>query len=367
MTDESTSESAPDGPRRRAVPLWKQRRYQVGAAAAAVVILIGAIAFAAQGDDDRDPSTTSLASSTSATTVARTTTTVYSGPFAPLTGLPDPTGAVQGRAAMTVKIDNTLREGPKRGVDQADVVYEEVVEGGLTRLAAIFHSKVPDAIGPIRSVRLTDQAIVRPIGGIFVYSGGARYAEDSIATAPVVRIDESGAGDAMYRDPDRRKPHNLFGRAAALFAFGGDPKPPPPLFSYRPAGESATDGVPIREAYVGFDAGFDVTWNWDAASAAWHRTFRGEQEFVDGGAPIAPQNVIVQFVDYVGGSTPEAVVTGDGEVWVLTGGRAIAGRWQRASPEDPGVLVDAAGSPILLTPGQTWVELPAIGYEFRVG
>ncbi len=365
MTDTSPPEPQPSA-RRRAIPLWKQRRYQIAAGVTAFVVLVGTIAIVAQGGDE-SVSPTSVAATSTSTTVARTTTTVYSGPFAPLTGIPDPTGATQGRAAITVKIDNTLLEGPKRGVDQADVVYEEVVEFGLTRLAAVFHSSAPDAIGPIRSVRLTDQAIVRPLGGVFVYSGGARYAEESIATAPVVRVDESAAGDAMFRDPDRRKPHNLFGRALALFAFGGDPKPPRPLFAYRPLGEAATGGVPIREAFVGFDAGFDVTWNWDPASGTWHRTFLGEQEFVDGGAPIAPKNIIVQFVDYVGGGTPEAVLTGEGEVWVLTDGRAISGRWKRATADDPGVLVDAEGEPILLTPGQTWVELPETGYEFRVG
>jgi Protein of unknown function (DUF3048) N-terminal domain/Protein of unknown function (DUF3048) C-terminal domain len=366
VTD-TPSESSTGTPRRRAVPLWKQRRYQIGAGICALVLVVGTIVVVAQGDGDDVVSTTSAAMTSTSTTVGRTTTTLYSGPVAPLTGIPDPAGATQSRAAITVKIDNTLREGPKRGLDQADVVYEEVVEGGLTRLAAVFHSNVPDAIGPIRSVRLTDQAIVRPIGGVFVYSGGARYAEESIATAPVVLVDESAAGDAMYRDPDRGRPHNLFGRAVALFAFGGDPTPPHPLFTYRPSGEAAIGGVPIREAFVGFDAGFDVTWNWDAASGTWHRTFLGEQEFVDGGAPIAPKNVIVQFVDYVGGSTPEAVMTGEGDVWVLTDGRAFSGRWKRSTPEDPGVLVDTNGEPILLSPGQTWVELPETGYEFRVG
>jgi hypothetical protein len=287
------------------------------------------------------------------------------GAIAPLTGERDPDGDTLTRAAMTVKIDNTNRSGPKRGVHQADIVYEEVVEGGLTRLAAVFHSRVPTDIGPIRSVRLTDQAIVRPIGGLFVYSGGARYAEESIATAPVVRIDESAAGDAMWRDSTRNRPHNLFGRAAALFAFGGEPVPPPALFEYRVRGERPS-GIPIRSAHVGFEAGFDVTWTWDAPSRRWHRTFLGEQELVESGLPIAPANVIVQFVDYVGGGTPEAQLTGEGDVWVLTGGTAIQGRWIRPDASEPGTLVDANGNPIRLTPGQTWVELPEIGYEFSV-
>src|SRR3954453_20276541 len=96
--------------------------------------------------------------------------------IAPFTGLPDATRASLTRCAITVKIDNTKNGHPKYGVEQADVVYEEVVEGGITRLAAVFNAQAPDRVGPVRSVRKTDQSIVRPYRGIFVYSGGAPYA-----------------------------------------------------------------------------------------------------------------------------------------------------------------------------------------------
>lgn len=373
MSDETPAEPEAGSPSslvpsgRRGIPLWKQRRYQLIAGGIAGALIVGGVtAMALSGDDDESAVGSATTRATDTSTQAPTTSTVYAGPFAPLSGVADPKGETQDRAAMTVKIDNTLKEGPKRGVDQADIVYEEVVEGGYTRLAAIFQSHVPTDIGPIRSVRLTDQAIVRPIGGLFVYSGGARYAEDSIATAPVLRVDESAAGDAMYRDDGRAKPVNLFGRGPELFAFGGDPKPPPALFLYRRPNQHAR-GIPITTAHVGFEAGLDVTWNWDAASKSWHRIFLGEQEFVDDGAPIAPANIIVQFVDYVGGGTPEAQLTGEGAVWVLTDGQAIQGRWSRPDAAQPGELVDADGKPIRLTPGQTWVELPENGYEFTVG
>ena len=128
-----------------------------------------------------------------------TTTTAKAPAVAPLTGLPDTTGA-RGRCAITVKIDNTPWSQPKYGVEQADVVYEEVVEANYTRLAAIFNSHTPDRVGSVRSVRKTDQSLVWPIGGVFVYSGGAPYAVESINTAPVVQLDETRAGSLMFRD-----------------------------------------------------------------------------------------------------------------------------------------------------------------------
>ena len=138
------------------------------------------------------------------TTSASTPTTV--APVAPLTGLPDPAGQALTRPALTVKVENTPEALPQWGIDRADVVYEEIVNGGITRLAAIFNSQAPPKVGPVRSVRPTDTQIVWPLGGIFAYSGGAPYAVQSISTAPVKLIDETNAGAAMYRDPRSRHP-----------------------------------------------------------------------------------------------------------------------------------------------------------------
>ena len=169
--------------------------------------------------------------------------------------LPDPGGAAEKRSAITVKIDNTQAGHPKYGVDQADVVYEEVVEGGITRLAAIFNSHDPDRVGPVRSVRKTDQSLVWPIGGVFAYSGGAPYAIASINTAPVVQLDETRAGPLMFRDHSRDAPRNLYAHVNFMYAKCGPPVPPPPLFTYR-AHSAAVVGVPTTSVRVGFLGSF---------------------------------------------------------------------------------------------------------------
>src|SRR5277367_5730595 len=154
-----------------------------------------------------------MADSTTTTSSTSTTTTTAPSapkvPVAPLTGLPDPARSTRDRSALTIKIDNTPEAMPQYGVQDADVVYEEIVEGGITRLAAIFNSHVPSIVGPVRSVRRTDREIVFPIGGVFAFSGGAEYAVRSIETAPVKLYDQTNAGAAMYRTPDRSPPHNL--------------------------------------------------------------------------------------------------------------------------------------------------------------
>jgi len=136
-----------------------------GVAAVAAALALIASACGGGGSEAATPKRT--------TTTAATTTTV-AVPVAPLTGLADPGGASLTRPALSVKVENTDAARPQAGIDQADVLYEEVVEGGITRFVAIFNSTVPDVIGPVRSVRQEDPDIVWPLGGIFAYSGVRR-------------------------------------------------------------------------------------------------------------------------------------------------------------------------------------------------
>jgi hypothetical protein len=294
--------------------------------------------------------------------ISATSSTTKPKPIlAPLTGLPDPTGESKTRAALTVKIDNTQKGHPKYGVEQADVVYEEIVEGGITRLAAIFNSHAPDRVGPVRSVRKTDQSIVWPIGGLFAYSGGAQYALDSIKTAPVILLDEDTAHDGMFRDHSRNAPWNLYGIAPKLFSNGGTPVPPPPLFTYRAANE-APGGVPVARFHVGFGGGYGVSYAYNATASTWARTV--DDPGTEASTPENPRNVIVMFTDYVGGVGvigSEANLTGSGNAIVFTGGHRIDGRWIRPDRAKPARFVDSSGRTIGLTPGQTWVELAPTG------
>jgi hypothetical protein len=319
----------------------------------ALVIVVGAVVIYAHVHKSKNPSST-------ATTTPSTTTTTVPIPIAPLTGLPDPGGAALTRPALTVKIENTPEALPQWGINQADDVYEEIVNGGITRLAAIFNSQAPAKIGPVRSVRPTDTQVVWPLGGIFAYSGGAPYAVDSIETAPVKLVDESSAGTAMFRDPDLEAPHNLFAIGSALFAFKGTPTPPPALYSYRATGTKAV-GAPVKSFIVPFPSIYPVTWTWDTATNSWDRTIFGKADVTGTGQRESPQNVIVMDINYVNGIGTEnsyGDLQGSGTAMVFSGGREIVGTWSRGpSKADIIQFKTASGATIRLTPGQTWVEL----------
>jgi hypothetical protein len=301
-----------------------------------------------------------------------TTTTTQAIPIAPLTGLPDPGGAALKRPALTVKIENTPEALPQWGIDQADVVYEEIVNGGITRLAAIFNSQAPAKIGPVRSVRPTDTQVVWPLGGIFAFSGGAPYAITSIETVPGLKLVDEDVADetsAMYRDPNLYPPHNLFGVGPALFAIGGTPAPPPALFTYRSAGEKLK-GTKVASFVVNFPSIYPVTWTWDATSQSWDRTLFGKADVTGTGVRESPKNVVVMYVNYVNGIgtlNSYADLQGSGTADIFTNGKEVTGTWSRgASMSDIITYQNAKGASIDLTPGQTWVEILDDGAALNV-
>lgn len=323
-----------------------------GAVALLIVAVIGAVALARSSDGSSDTAATTTVPADTTTTTQR-----VPGPIAPLTGLEDPTGAVTQRCAVSVKIGNTADAHPQYGIGAADVVYEEVVDGGITRLVAVYQSQAPDQVGSVRSVRPTDQFILWPLRGVFAYSGGNSHELASLNGVPVVKLDETAAGDTMSRGPDRA-PNNLYAHVDQMYDRCDDP-PPPALFLYR-APTTASAGVPVAAVGVGFGRGYDTSWQWDAGRGLWMRGIFGQPDNDPDGNQVGMTNVVIMRVDYVSDpsrTTVEAAMVGSGSVAVFSDGKVATGTWVRSDIEQPAELNDAAGQPIVLTPGRTWVEL----------
>lgn len=334
-------------PRRNTKGRWTR----VGAGIAALVVAVAGLASCGGGGGETTSATRRAA------TVPTTTTTVFV-PTAPLTGLPDPSGVTQRRAALSVKIENTPDARPQSGLEVADVVYEEIVEGGITRFWAVFHSGAPANVGPIRSVRSMDPEIVTPIGGVIAFSGGTPANVALIRRTPTVPVDENNAGDAFFREPSRYAPHNLYGVTAKLWERGGEPVPPRSLFVFLGKDETF-QGDAIDQFRVGFQAGYDPTYTFDPQTRTWKRSY-GPTPFVDvSGNQIAPTNVIVQFVNYPRGAEGELI--GEGDAWVFSDNKLVQGRWVKPDAATPTQFQTIFGVPIALTPGRTWVELAERG------
>ncbi len=293
--------------------------------------------------------------------------------IAPLTGLAA-TGskADRNRPALFVKIENSPDARPQTGIEVADVVYEAVAEGGITRFAAVFQSTDPGTFGPIRSVRGQDPDLAAPLEGLAVFAGGIpdyvdqmrSVAQDLSTSSPI------GESPPFRRDPDRRPPHNLYGDAAGFWAKADSPydDPPKPLFSY---GDPPSGGSPASGISIDFSPTASVSWKWDGS--AWRRSQSGRPFVVTGAGRIGPENVVVQSVDVhetgvidpAGNSVPESTLVGSGDAQIFRNGQVFRGSWSK-DDRDSATEFTVGGQEVKLTPGRTWVELVPTGRSVDV-
>jgi hypothetical protein len=350
----------------------------IAAVVAAVVVVAGAVAFALSAGDDGTPvavTTTTRAAATTSTELA-TTTEPATGPVAPLTGLRVADPALVNRAALAAKIDN-LDAGrdtalPQAGLARADVVFEEIVEGNITRLVGVFHSQAPGRIGPIRSARTTDVHLLPQLGPVlFAWSGGNDGVVAEVHRSPFLLDVGHDAASASYsREPGRRAPHNLFVEADELWGRRPDAVAPPrALFSFRadgqPASPEANPAAGVGISWGGGTATSPVAWRWDPDTRLYLRSQNDRPHLDADGTQVAASNVVVMVTEYGRSAadtrSPEANTVGEGELFVYTDGGVVWGRWSRPAEDQPASLTDVAGNTILLTPGTTWVELPRAG------
>ena len=271
------------------------------------------------------------------------------------------------RPALAVKIDNVPAARPQAGINQADIVYVEEVEGGLTRLAAIFHSQGAEVVGPVRSMRTGDIDLLSQLNGpLFSNSGGNRGSRGALAASTLVDVSVNTQNEAYYRESSRRAPHNLFTNAFNLWVLGRDLEgvgTPSPIFQFRAAGEPLPDeATPISGVTIDYGSSVvDYEWN----GSGWDRTQDGDPTVDTDGIRVAPTTVVVQFVGYVPSSadpnSPEAVTIGRGTAWILTAGHVVPVSWSREGPfaQTDYKLPTANEMPIL--PGKIWIELPREG------
>jgi hypothetical protein len=279
----------------------------------------------------------------------------------PLTGV-DAAGADMARPALAVKVENSAGARPQTGLNAADVVWEQVVEGGISRFVAVYHSVLPPAVGPVRSVRPMDPPITAPLRGLLAFSGGQDPFIDAARAAGLQVMTPPSPG--FSRVGDRVAPHNTYVDPAALLgqADAEHSAPPPAQFAF---GAEPTEGTPAASLDLALSGIAEPRWTWSAADAAWLRS-EGDAPAVEAdGARVRTTNVVVlrvdvvdtAFTDSAGTAVPETVLVGEGEALVATGGQTVEAEWSKASVGEPVVLRLPGGEPVVLTPGSTWVEL----------
>lgn len=334
--------------------------------AATVGVLVSALVISGCAADTTDAASPSA--SPSATASAEPTPTPTPTPEAPplavqpLRGTQVPAETITG-PALAAKIDNHIAARPQVGLDHTDIVFEELVEGGLTRYVALWFSDVPAEIGPVRSIRPMDPDIVSPFGGLIAYSGGQQRFVDMMLNTPVHNAIHGGVDDRfMYRTRSKTAPHNVIVKAQELRAAYADVPPPAQQFAYSQRPQTASAAA-YGSTANGFDLFFSAkegrSWRWDAGSGRYLRSQNGAPDMDSAGGQLAATNVVALSVsiDWAYGDIPKTVMVGSGPAWVATGGKTIQVTWTKASADAPIQLTNQYGTPVYLAPGNTWVEL----------
>lgn len=280
----------------------------------------------------------------------------------PLTGLPVD-GELPKRPVMVVKVDNSTSSSPQVGVGSADLVVEELVEGGETRLAAFFHSTLPREVGPVRSARATDIGVVRPTEGVLVASGAAPPTVKRLRKAGIRMITEEGPG--YSRAGDRSAPYNLMMNLRTL-ADELKAADAPAYLPWSEKGEKFS-GRKATSVEAKFSPSRTTTWEFGRGGWSTSSAF-----FADGDA-FRPDTLLVLrarvgdagYLDPGGNPVPETKLQGKGEALVFHGGEVVRGTWTKGGPGAPIELRTKSG-PLTLPPGKVWMGLvPANGGDVR--
>lgn len=359
-------------------PSNRRVRHLLGALIAGGLVTVAA---ACGGDGDAAVDTTEAATTEPATTEAETTVPATEPPTTPppteaptttlppevprmpLTGVPLAAGELPpDRPALAAKIDNVgCAHRTQSGLNVADIVFEEIVEGRVTRFAAVFHSQPSNPVGPIRSGRSQD---VDMLGGLnrplLAWSGGNPGVNRFIGDSDLIDLSAQNHAGGYFRSRGCGSPHNLFNNADDLWAqTPPEAGRPGPLFEYLEPGEAP---LGVDAAFVDVHVGtIPVRWDWDPATGTYLRTESGRAHNLGDGSRVTTNNVVVIVNEYRptpwNAKSPEAISVGGGEAIVFTGGKVITGTWARPDRLSPYTLVATDGAPIELTPGRTFVEM----------
>jgi hypothetical protein len=277
--------------------------------------------------------------------------------------------------AVSCKIDNVPAGRPQFNLNKADIVHVQMVEGGLTRLIATWHSQPVDKVGPVRSVRAMDADIAAAFGGVFCFSGGVAQFIALLQQTTLYLADETSQQsvkpNSFSRTSEKPAPHNVVVDMGLLQSQQKDLGAPNPIFTYAPF-------LPETQTYEPSTASSgastkDVTVKYPGATSFWKGDGEGNLLRDQDGKPhedgsskeqIKAKNVVVlevaidsSIVDPNNGIVPRTIMISGGRAWVFEDGRHVEGTWSKASQTAPIVLLDSTGAPLKLAPGNTWVEL----------
>ncbi|MDO8392217.1 MAG: DUF3048 domain-containing protein [Actinomycetota bacterium] len=332
------------------------------------IVLVAAATLAACGGDSSGDSKETLPISSLPPTVASTippstvpgpTTTGVPTATYPLTGLPVTDPAAAARPAIVAKVGN-YDKYPTTGLNDGDIVFEELINDHITRFAIVYHSQAAkEFVGPVRSGRLQDVDLLTSLNHpILAWAGGNAHVTNDINDSTLVNMNMTHCNGACFRVDFFSAPYNLYfdiAKAWTVAPEGG--QTPPPHFTYRSAGEAA-QGTPAGGVDLTIDS-YKIGWAYNSGTGLYERTQNKKADTERNGDLVTTHNVLILKMAYKAGfASPDAQSIGNGEAWLFSGGSMVHGTWSRTENTQPYTLLADDGTPMKLTPGRTFIELP---------
>ncbi|WP_338894877.1 DUF3048 domain-containing protein [Streptomyces sp. TG1A-60] len=272
----------------------------------------------------------------------------------------DQVGTAPVGPVLAVKVDNASAARPQTGLDAADIVYAEQVEGGLSRLMAVYATTFPETVGPVRSARESDLELLRQFDEpTLAFSGAQSKLLPLIDRAPVHAKTPEDAQDAYFRGDEKPAPHNLYLRPNKLIDSppGADALTTGFRYGPAPAGGTPEDSRTVRYPAARF------TFTWSDDSRRWLLSMDGAETITTDDSRVAPATVVIQhvtiresrFQDFLGNNTPYTQTVGSGRAEVLRDGRVFEANWERGTPTQGTTFTTPDGERMNFAEGQVWV------------
>lgn len=335
-----------------------------------LLVVAGLVVTACSSTPTADSTASPSASPSPSSTSPSPSPSPTPSPAFPLTGMTTSVPGVD-RPVLSVKYDNAPVAQPHAGLEEADLVYEQIVEGGVTRLAALFHSQVPDQVGPVRSARLVDVPLLEPWHSALVYSGARGEVTAALQASDGIGLVADSGPPVFTRASGRSGSHNLMadpdlamdrGRELAEVAPVGEQDLPLAFDDEAPAG-----GVDQADVAIRMTPATTVGWQWDEADGVFRRSQNGSPSRVTGEGRIGAANVVLVATsigtggccDTAGNPYVTTQLQGSGDALVWRDGQRFEATWRKSSSAAHLQVLTPDGEVFPFAPGPTWYHLAA--------
>ncbi len=341
----------------------------------ALVLVLAACTSSGGGESTTTSAPAATTTLAPTTTVPPTTTTVPPTTTTITVPLIDVSDSINGllakdelidRRVVAVKIDNHPRARPQIALNEADAVYETLVEGGITRFIALYQTADFEKVGPNRSGRVTDSDLIKGLDATFQISGAQQWVKNIFRADGINVLYDTGA--TTFRDKSRPAPHNLFTSTIKIRATadsrGWSDENPGNMFVF---GDAPGSGVAATDISMSFSGSPNANWEWDGEH--YLRSNGSTAHFtinIDGDRERVSTNVLVALKvrEYIarnpagsGTPLPTADTVGTGEAIVFYNGEVVGGTWTRAADTDMFTLTNEDGTTMVIPPGRLWISL----------